>query len=224
MKRIKVITIIVSILVIITFLSFTYVSAIDEPKLVTKPFFSVNGFRDHPYPSPFFSGSFNLSGINGTFQFQFNGAYPTFFKPEVGDVCYLEWINVTKTNQKSIFGIGNLSVMVDKVNLTETDGPLVLFVTSNNTSVFGVPNQSPVKPFISISNPLLKSESTSFFFGTVLGNYTNISEYNGTTLGNFINITECNISISIEITPYIELGPYYKIGTPVWISYNYEFG
>lgn len=219
MKRIKMIAIVVCILVILSFLSFTYISAIKEPKRPVPKIFSYIT-RNHPSPSPPFSKSFSLYGINGTFQFRAYVAYRTFFKPYCGYPITTVWVNVTETNQKTPFGLGSMSILVDKVNLTESYGAHLLFITDQN--IPQVPYQSsPVEPYTSISNTSNQSSFSSFFQGIALGNYTLRAPYNSSI--DYTFISEYNISISIDVTPYVELGPYYALGTPVWISYTYEF-
>jgi len=137
MKRIKMIAIVVYILVFLSFLSFTYISAIKEPKRPVPKIFSYIT-RNHQSPSPPFSKSFSLYGINRTFQFRAYVAYRTFFKPYCGYPITTVWVNVTETNQKTPFGLGSMSILVDKVNLTESYGAHLLFITDKISPKFHI--------------------------------------------------------------------------------------
>jgi hypothetical protein len=219
MKKTKLIVVVISLVVVLSFISFTYISAKEEPKAPSKePFYYVT--RNHPYPSPVFSKSFELLGINGTFNFQFYGDYNTFFIPQLGYDLTPMWINVTKTHQNGDFGLGNMSLLIDEVNLSQDYGSQRLLVT--NCSISGKNlHQVPVHPYLSISVPFNNTGFSSFFFGIDLGDYIVGNSTNVSSI--FTHIPGYNVSISIEVTPYVEFGPYFSLGKPVWVIYSYEF-
>ena len=229
MGKRKILAATMSILIILSFSLVTLWSFHEEP---SKPqVFSLrkaaDGFDDFVAPN-ITTRTFSLVGGKATFGIQFVGAFPIFGNQGIGHQIYLQWVNLWKINQSTILGLSNFSIIVDKVNES---------ISENNTTIGGISCGGniggPHEPPYTITDEHNRSVQSSFFFmatskpDTVYGlsncfnnNYTdNLTAYTV----KIVKVDEFNFTFSIEVTPLLELGPYFEVGSPVWITQNFIF-
>lgn len=169
-------------------------------------------------PSSLFFHTFNLSGSNATFGFSWSISSETYeyFGPDNHGANGMGFY-FTKINQSMgfpYFGTFILQPVTSNVS-----------ITFNNTTYFsieGQPNYLAFPPY-----PVNSSVSGYYYlyfppisFTTEMNNPMSNSSY-----GNYYipYVSSYNVTYRIEINPIVEFGPYYIIGSPVWISHTYTY-
>lgn len=244
MKRIKFLAILLSLVIVLSFTTVTLLSYYHEPK---KPeIFNLRKAADgyDPYVSPNLTRTFNMFGGNATFVIQFVGAEPVIGNVGIGIQNYLQWINIIKIKQSTIFKMGRFSLLVDSVNETVSEGGKVIGYSFSgdfpikgstlfNVSGLGIVGSiGNTYPYLNITNKYNQNVQSSFIcFVTTklqmvyaLNGYINASDWNPVDEeGNLTLVSEFNYTYSIEVTPLLELGPYYEEGNPVWITQAFQY-
>lgn len=194
MRKSKLVAIVVTVVIVTSFLAYTGLSNVTEPRLyglkVTPQSYAVN-IEDSAQSNPsLMFHNFSLAGNNATFGFIYVGAYETWQQ----DTERVFEIVLTETAQSLSWPYSTFLLKIDNAKLEV-----------NNVSQ-GPVRQNQFSPY------LHNATEFQFFF----------SYYDSTQLLVGVNnVTSYNFTYSVEVTPIVEAGPYYVIGQSVWVTKSF---
>ena len=194
MRKSKLVPIVVTVVIVTSFLAYTGLSNATEPRLyglkVTPQSYAVN-IEDSAQSNPsLMFHNFSLAGNNATFGFIFNGAGYTWQQGLIMEPSVI----LTETAQSLSWPYSMFLLKIDTVNLEV-----------NNISQ-GPVWQNENSPYLSNATAL------SYSFSVVVATQL---------LVGVNNVTSYNFTYSVEVTPIVEAGPYYVIGQSVWVTKSF---
>lgn len=194
MRKSKLVAIVVTVVIVTSFLAYTGLSNATEPRLyglkVTPQSYAVN-IEDSAQSNPsLMFHNFSLAGNKATFGFIFNGARETWQQGSIRSF----FVILTETAQSLSWPYSVFLLKVDNVKLEV-----------NNVSQ-GPVWQSQFSPWLPNATALPYSFS-----------YVDVTQL----LVGVNNVTSYNFTYSVEVTPIAEAGPYYVIGQSVWVTKSF---
>ena len=216
----KAIVTIVIVLAMISVFAYTWNSSSSEPHppnpVITSSAYSheIAKMNNGSSSTQFFH-TFSLAGSNATFGFSLYSTNPTVYVVKTWGGVNGQVISMTKVHQTMGFPyIGTFMLQIASINVT---------IKFNGSSYYStVKTQGPyyMLPDAGSSN----ASVVEFYYGYGSPiNFTVNSSFNDPTVLDIIHIKSYNVAYSLEVTPIVEIGPYYITGKTQWISHTFEY-